>query len=138
MGFHMTQKHCKCNSRVPSCCKDGWRTVLTGSKFTTVAELRYTAVEGEALALAWALVKSWRFTLDNDKLIVLVDHKPLLKILGDRELGDIENPRTLSLKQKTLPWRFSLEHVPGKEHHIADAMSRYRTEKPEGEKSWKP
>ena len=23
IGFHMTQKHCKCNSRVPSCCKDG-------------------------------------------------------------------------------------------------------------------
>ena len=35
---------------------------------------------------------------DNDKLIVLVDHKPLLKILGDRELADIENPRILNLK----------------------------------------
>ena len=58
MGFHMTQKHSKCNSRVPSCCKDGWRTVLTGSKFTTGAESRYAPVEGEALAVAWALGKS--------------------------------------------------------------------------------
>ena len=102
MGFHITQKHCKCNLRVPSYCKDSWRTVLTGKKFTTGAESRYVPVEGEALAVAWALGKSRHFTLGNDKLIVLVDHKPLLKILGDRELVDIKNPRILNLKQKKL------------------------------------
>ena len=76
--------------------------MLTGRKFTTGAESRYAPVEGEALAVAWALGKSRHFTLGNDKLIVLVDHKPLLKILGDRELVDIKNPRILNLKQKKL------------------------------------
>ena len=105
--------------------------MLTGSKFTTGAELRYAPVEGEALAAAWALGKSRHFTLGNNKLIVLVDYKPLLKILGDRELADIEIPRILNLKQKTLRWRFSVEHMTGKDHHVADAMTRLPTEKPE-------
>ena len=138
LGFHMMQNHCKCNSRVPSGCKDGWRTVPTGSKFMTGAESRCAPGEGEALAAAWALGKTHHITLGNNKLIVQVDHKPLLKILGNRELEDIENPRILNLKQKTLQWRFSVEHVPGKDHHVADAMSRFPREKPEGDKLWKP
>ena len=36
-------------------------------------------------------------TLGNHKLIVLEDHKPQLKILGDRVLADIKNPRILNL-----------------------------------------
>ena len=35
-------------------------------------------------------------------------------------------------------WRFSVEHVSGKDHYVADAMSRFPTEKPEGDESWKP
>ena len=54
-----------------------------------------------------------------------MDHKPHLKILGDRELANIENPRILHLKQKTLCWRFGVKHVPGKDHHMADAMSGF-------------
>ena len=49
-----------------------------------------------------------------------MDHKPLLKILGNRELADIENPRILNLKQKTLRWRFDMEHVPGKDHKAVE------------------
>ena len=40
--------------------------------------------------MARALHKTRHFTLGNKKLTVLMDHKPLLKILGDRELADIE------------------------------------------------
>ena len=90
------------------------------------------------MAVAWALHKTRHFTLGNEKLTVLVDHKALLKILGDRELANIENPRILNLKQKTLRWRFGMEHVPGKDHHVEDAMSRFPVEKPKGEESWGP
>ena len=95
-------------------------------------------MEGEALAVAWALHKTRHFTLGNEKLTVAVDHKPLLKILGDRELADIDNPRILNFKQKTLCWRLEVVHVPGKEHHVADAMSRFPVEPPKGDESWKP
>ena len=52
--------------------------------------------------MAWALHKTHHFTLGNKKLTVLMDHNSLPKILGDRELADIESPRILNLKQKTL------------------------------------
>ena len=54
--------------------------------------------------------------LGNHKLLVAMDHKPLLKILGDRRLEDIPNPRLVQLKEKTIRWRFSLVHIPGKIH----------------------
>ena len=64
------------------------------------------------------------FVLGCDRLIVSTDHKPLLGILGDRELGNISNPRLLNLKQKTLAFRFKVQYSPGKWHRGADAMSR--------------
>ena len=38
MGFHVTQKHCKCDAKVLSCCQTGWEIVLAGRKFTMGAE----------------------------------------------------------------------------------------------------
>ena len=87
------------------------------------------------MAVAWTLHKSCHLTFGNEKLTVPVYHKPLLKILGDRDLADINNLWILNLKQKTLRWRLGVEHVPGKDHHLADAMSHFLVEKPIGEKS---
>ena len=64
------------------------------------------------------------YTLGNTKLLVATDHKPLLKILGDRKLEDIPNPRLVNLKEKTLRWQFSIIHIPGKFHIGPDTMSR--------------
>ena len=38
----------------------------------------YALVEGEALALAWALHKTHHLTRSNEKVTFLVDHKPFL------------------------------------------------------------
>ena len=54
-----------------------------------------------------------------------VDHKPLLKVFGDRCLDDIPNPRLRNLKEKTLRYRFKVVHVPGIRHSAADAISRH-------------
>ena len=64
------------------------------------------------------------YTLGNPKLLIATDHKPLLKILGDRKLEDIPNPRLVNLKEKTLRWHFSIIHIPGKFHIGPDTMSR--------------
>ena len=58
-------------------------------------------------------------------LAVLVDHKPLLKIFGDRCLSDITNPRLFNLKEKTLRFGFETKHVPGAKNHVADSLSRH-------------
>ena len=39
----------------PSAVKQGWKTVLIGSRFTHSSESRYAPIEGEALAVADAL-----------------------------------------------------------------------------------
>ena len=103
---------------------------LVGSRFTHAAESRYAPIEGEALAVADALDKARYFVLGCEDLIVAVDHKPLLKIFGDRSLGDIPNPRLRNLKEKTLRYRFRVTHVPGMKNKAADAMSRRPTGHP--------
>ena len=125
VGYWLHQKHCKCASTTPGCCPDGWRVTLAGSRFLRDAERRYAPVEGEALAVAWALEDSRFFTMGCRDLVIATDHKPLTKILGDRDLGDIHNPRLFRLKQRTLMWRYRIVHIPGKENHAADATSRY-------------
>ena len=119
------QKHCTCQSRLPDCCQDGWRITLAGSRFLQDAEARYAPIEGEALAVAWGLEQSKYFTVGCDDLLVVTDHKPLVKILGDRMLDEIHNTRMFRLKQRTLPWRFSIAHLPGKSNVAADATSRH-------------
>jgi hypothetical protein len=75
-------------------------------------------VEGEALAAAWALSKTKHFTIGCKDLVLCVDQKPL--VLGDRELADIENVRLLNFKEKTLRWNFTVLHIPGVLHKIAN------------------
>ena len=67
------------------------------------------------------------FVLGCDNLIVSTDHQPLLGILRDRDLSSIGNPRLLNLKQRTLPYQFTIQHNPGKWHRGPDAMSRNPT-----------
>ena len=125
IGYFLLQQHCNCPSGIPDCCTGGWRITLAGSRFLTTAEQRYAAIEGEALAVAWGLEQSRYFTQGCDNLIVITDHKPLVKIFGDRTLDEITNSRLFRLKQRTLPWRFDIAHLPGKYNYAADATSRH-------------
>ena len=102
IGFWLFQKHCNCASTKPFCCRTGWKITLVGSRFTHAAESRYAPIEGEALAVADALDKARFFVLGCEKLIVVVDHKLLLKVLGDRCLEDISNLRLRNLEEETL------------------------------------
>ena len=127
IGFWLLQKHCRCATINPLCCRTGWKVALVGSRFTSGAESRYAPIEGEALAVVDALHKSKHFVLGCEDLIIAVDHKPLLKVFGDRSLGDINNPRLLNLKEKTLQFKFRMMHIPGVRHAAADALSRHPT-----------
>jgi len=125
IGFWLLQKHCSCISDIPRCCASGWKVTLAGSRFTHSAESRYAPIEGEALAVADSLEKVKYFVLGCKDLIIAVDHKPLVKLLGDRSLEDIHNTRLMKLKERTLPYKFRIVHVPGKRHCAPDAMSRH-------------
>ena len=125
IGFWLLQKHCTCPGSKPFCCNSGWKVTLVGSRFTKAAETRYAPVEGETLAIVYALDKARHFILGCKDLIVVVDHKPLLKLFGDRALEDIPNPRLRNLKEKTLRYRFRMSHVPGVKNKVADGLSRH-------------
>ena len=125
IGYFFLQQHCSCSSSIPDCCNGGWRITLAGSRFLSPAEQRYAAIEGEALAVTWGIEQTKYFTQGCDNLIIITDHKPLVKIFGDRTLDEITNSRLFRLKQRTLPWRFDIEHLPGKSNSAADAASRH-------------
>merc|ERR1712082_432361 len=80
--FFLLQKHCECKPTGPRCCRDGWKLVLAGGRFTTPAESRYSPTEGELLAVADSLHKARHFILGCKNLIIAVDHLPLLGILN--------------------------------------------------------
>ena len=124
IGYFLSQKHCDCDTAIPGCCEHGWRITLAGSRFLKPAETRYAPVEGEALAIAWSLEHTKFFTQGCDNLVIVTDHKPLVKLFGDRALDQITNSRLFSLKQRTLPWRFSVAYMSGKDNSFSDATSR--------------
>ena len=124
IGYLLLQKHCSCEpSNNPLCCTDGWKLVLTGSCFTSECESRYSPTEGEALAVTWALENARLFVLGCNNLIIVTDHKPLLGIFKDWQLSTIQKPRLQSLKQKTLAYKFTIYHCPGKWHRGPDPVS---------------
>ena len=116
---------------MPGCCENGWRITLAGSRLLNLTETRYAPVEGEMLAVAWSLEQTRYFTQGCNDLVIITDHKPLLKLLGDRTLDEIHNTRLFGLLQRTMLWRFKIRHSSGKEHFVADATSRNPIGKPE-------
>lgn len=128
IGYFLSQKHCSCDSALPGCCEDGWKVTMAGSRFLTPCESRYAAVEGEALAIQWSLEQTNNFTLGCKDLLIVTDHKPLVKLFGDRTLDEISNTRLFRLKQKTLLWKFKVVHMPRKSNMGADAMSCHPVE----------
>ena len=124
LGFYLAQKHCDCQPVKHDCCEDGWKITLCGSRFLKPAESRYVPIEGECLGVAWSLEQTRYFTLGCPCLIVVTDHKPLIKVLGDKELEDITNTRLFKLKERTLPWKFSIVWSEGKTNYFADGTSR--------------
>ncbi|MPC63681.1 Retrovirus-related Pol polyprotein from transposon opus [Portunus trituberculatus] len=109
----------------PFCCKSGWRLALCGSRHLTPAEAGYAPVEREALTVAWCLCKARLFLLGCPNLLIITDHRPLVKLLGERALKDIVNLRLFSLKEKILPYRFQIKYLPGKCNCTADFLSCY-------------
>ncbi|XP_077968889.1 uncharacterized protein LOC144422865 [Styela clava] len=125
VGYLLLQQHCACpTAKDPTCCKDGWKLVFAGSRFTNEAESRYPPSEGEAFAIGWGLKHSRFFTREYPHLIVSTDHRPPIAIFLDRSLDKINNPRLLRLKEHTFAFRFTIQHNPGKWRKRPDALSR--------------
>ena len=124
IGYMLVQKYCSCSDISPICCLGGWKVCMVGSRFTSPAEQNYSAVEGELQAVVDGLHKTRYYTQGCEKLLVGVDHKPLLGLLQGKKLEDIDNMRLRRMKEKTFGWNFRVVHIPGRKNVAPDAMSR--------------
>ena len=86
----------------------------------TDTESRYPPLEGEALAIVWALDK-FRLWTEGHKIVLVTDHRPLQYIW--------QNPNN---QAKLIRWALRLQtydmdlsYITGKENVLADASSRF-------------
>ena len=77
IGFTLLQKHCSCDTN-PICCEGGWKLVYCSSRTIHKEEADYVPVEGEGLAVTWALKKARMFLQGHPKFTILVGQRPLV------------------------------------------------------------
>ena len=110
---------------ISGCCNSGWQTIFVSSKFNTQAASNYYYIEGKVCAANWALQKC-TFFIGHPDLDLVIDHKPLLAILGqEQDLTELANPHLMTLKLKTNVFEFTPRYVPRKSHSVPDTMSRH-------------
>ena len=107
-----------------------WRMVQSGSRLITPAESRYAMIELECLASAWAMKKCKSFLEGLPSFEVILDQRPLIPILNDYTLDQLDNQRLLRLRLQMSRFSFHARWVPGKENVEADALSRSPVDQP--------
>jgi hypothetical protein len=94
-----------------------------GSRYLGTAEVNYAVIELELLAIQWAVSKC-RLYLAGTKFKIITDHKPLLGIMNGKHIDAMNNVRIQRLMSKLLGFEYTVEWIAGKNHVIADALSR--------------
>ncbi|KAK7888647.1 hypothetical protein WMY93_024207 [Mugilogobius chulae] len=86
-------------------------------------EVKYSTVEKEALAIKWAL-DSFRYYLLGREFTLETDHKALQWLERMKD----SNGRITRWYLALQPFRFSIQHIPGKNNVTADYLSRWMDE----------
>jgi len=102
-----------------------WNLVQAGSRFLTDTEARYAVVELEMLAVCWAISKCKLFLSGLQHFTIITDHSPLIPILNNHRLDEIENPRLQRLKTKLMAYNFTAQWLKGVNNNAPDALSRH-------------
>lgn len=95
------------------------RVISYASKSLTKSEKKYSTLDKEALAIAWATDR-FKMYLTGLHFTILTDHKPLVNIFGQTS---IPNQRQERWVLKMQAYRYKMKYVPGK-INIADPLSR--------------
>ena len=84
-------------------------------------------------AICWAVRKNHLFLAGLKEFDIVCDHRPLIPLLNQKSLAQVENPRLLRLREKLVPYHFKAVWKSGKSHCIADALSRAPIDNPTAE-----
>ena len=97
--------------------------IQCGSTSFTPTQQNYATIELEALAIKWGIEKCSYYLKAMPSFIVVTDHKPLKGIFA-KDLQDMTNQRLVNFREKLVDYNFEVEWDAGKNHLIADALSR--------------
>ena len=99
-----------------------WQPVEYASRKMSEAEERYAMIEKEALAITWACEK-FDYYLVGRKFEVETDHKPLISLLGEKDLSALP-VRVQRFKMRLMRYDYTIFHTPGEQMYLADSLSR--------------
>ena len=99
-----------------------FRLVTCGSKSLTPTQQRYSTIELECLAVHFAVSKCLFYLKGCESFTVATDHRPLEGVFK-KDILEIPNPRLQRICEKLAEFNMVVKWVPGKSHHIADALS---------------
>lgn len=95
------------------------RPVAMISRSLTTTEQHYSPIEGEALALVWALDRL-KHLVTGAATVVKTDHKPLVYILQ----GATTRPKLMRWALLLQRYDIQIEYIEGKANVLADFASR--------------
>ena len=104
-----------------SCLLQNGQPVAYASRALTDAETRYAQIEKELLAIVFACNKFAQYVYGRHTL-VHSDHKPL-EVIFKKSISQT-TPRLQRMLLSLLKFDINVVYKPGKEMHIADALSR--------------
>ena len=104
-----------------SCIMQEGHPIAFASRSLTDCETRYSQIEKELLAIVYACEKFNHYVYGRD-VLVQSDHTPLEAIFS-KSLAST-TPRLQRMLIRLGRYRLQIRYTPGKEMHIADALSR--------------
>ena len=107
-----------------------WSLIQAGSRFLKDTESRYAVIELEMLAVCWAVSKCKLFLTGLQHFTIVTDHNPLIPILNNHRLDELENPRLQRLKAQLMGYNFTATWVKGLNNDAPDALSRHPVHDP--------
>ena len=108
-----------------------WNLIQAGSRFLKDTESRYVVIELEMLAVCWAVSKCNLFLTGLQHFTIVTDHNPLIPILNNHRLDELENPQLQRLKTRLMGYNFTAHWVKGSKNDAPDALSRHPIQDPE-------
>jgi len=107
-----------------------WSLTQAGSRFLSETETRYAIIELEMLAVCWAILKCHTFLAGLQHFQVVTDHNPLIPILNNHRLDEIENPRLQRLRTRIMGYNLTATWLKGCHNNAPDALSRHPVSEP--------
>ena len=98
------------------------KPVTYASRALSQTEQRYSTLEKEALGVSFGCERN-RDYLIGKHFHIETDHKPLVSLLGKKDLHDLPI-RIQRFRLKLMQFSYSISHVPGKQLIIQDLLCR--------------